>query len=94
MRAALDKDFMEETTTVTETQSDAQAAPKPKKGDATKAVKPATAYVIKVSAASPVRSVRSAGIIFTDIVQRLPADHAAIAELKSNPWLEVTEAAE
>ena len=82
-----------EETTVTETQPDAQATPKPKKGDV-KAAKPATAYVIKVSAASPVRSVRSAGIIFTDIVQRLPADHAAIAELKSDPWLEVTEAAE
>jgi hypothetical protein len=93
MGAALDKDFMEETTPVTETQPDAQATPKTKKGDV-KAVKPAVAYVIKVSAASPVRSVRSAGIIFTDIVQRLPADHAAIAELKTNPWLEVTEAAE
>ena len=84
---------MEETTTVTETQSDAQAAPKLKKSDV-KAVKPATAYVIKVSAASPVRSVRSAGIIFTDVVQRLPADHAAIAELQANPWLDVTEVTE
>ena len=93
MGAVKVKDFMEETT-VTETQPDAQATPKPKRGDAVKAVKPATAYAIKVSTASPVRSVRSAGIIFTDIVQRLPADHAAIAELKSNPWLDVTEAAE
>ena len=84
---------MEETTSVTETQPDAQAAPKPKKGDV-KAVKPATAYVIKVRAASPVRSVRSAGITCTAIVHVLPADHAAIAELKSNPWLDATEVTE
>lgn len=93
MGAVKVKDFMEETT-VTETQPDAQATPKPKRGDAVKAVKPAIAYAVKVSDSSPVRSVRSAGIVFTGVPQQLPADHAAIAELKANPWLEVADVTE
>lgn len=51
-------------------------------------------YAVKVGKESPVRSVRSASIIFTDAEQVFGEDDARLVELQRNPWLEVREVTE
>lgn len=51
-------------------------------------------YAIKVGKESPVRTVRSASIIFTDAAQIFGGEDERLAELQRNPWLEVTEVTE
>lgn len=51
-------------------------------------------YAVKVGKDSPVATVRSAGSVFTREAQILAIEHEAMAELKNNPWLEVTEVTE
>ena len=51
-------------------------------------------YAVKVGKNSPIATVRSAGIVFTGEAQIFAVEHEAMAELKNNPWLEVTEVTE
>lgn len=51
-------------------------------------------YTVKVGKESPVRTVRSAGIVFTSEAQFIVLDHPALAELRANPWLETSEVME
>lgn len=51
-------------------------------------------YAVKVGKNSPIATVRSAGIVFTGEAQIFAVEHEAMAELKNNPWLEVSEITE
>ena len=68
-----------------------QAAATPK---AKARVKSVIGYMVKVNGSSPVKSVQSAGVIFTGEGSTIVADHPSLAELQSNPWLDVTEVTE
>lgn len=68
-----------------------QSPTEPTVPEATPAVK---GYAVKVGKDSPVRTVRSAGIVFTGEAQFIAVDHSAVSELRNNPWLDVTEVTE
>jgi hypothetical protein len=57
-------------------------------------VKSVIGYMVKVNGSSPVKSVQSAGVIFTGEGSAIVADHPSLAELQANPWLDVTEVTE
>ncbi len=71
--------------------AEAQTAATPK---AKSKVKSVIGYMVKVNGSSPVKSVQSAGVIFTGEGSTIVADHPSLAELQSNPWLDVTEVTE
>lgn len=71
--------------------AEAQTAATPK---AKSKVKSVIGYMVKVNGSSPVKSVQSAGVIFTGEGSAIAADHPSLAELQSNPWLDVTEVTE
>lgn len=78
-----------------DTRSDSQASTEPQATPKAKAkAKTVIGYMVKVNGASPIRSVRSAGAIFTGEGSEITADHPALAELQANPWLDVTEVTE
>jgi len=71
--------------------AEAQTAATPK---AKSKVKSVIGYMVKVNGSSPVKSVQSAGVIFTGEGSTIVADHPSLAELQANPWLDVTEVTE
>ena len=75
----------------TPSSAEAQTAATPK---AKSKVKSVIGYMVKVNGSSPVKSVQSAGVIFTGEGSAIAADHPSLAELQSNPWLDVTEVTE
>ena len=81
---------MEDTSNATST-AETQASATPKAKAKAKSV---IGYMVKVNGSSPVKSVQSAGVIFTGEGSTIVADHPSLAELQANPWLDVTEVTE
>lgn len=51
-------------------------------------------FAVSVSVTSPVRMVRSAGLLFSPTKEVLTEGNPALAELQANPWLTVEEVTE
>lgn len=51
-------------------------------------------FAVSVSVTSPVRMVRSAGLLFSPTKEVLTEGNPALAELQANPWLTVEEVIE
>lgn len=81
---------MEDTSNAPST-AETQASATPKAKAKAKSV---IGYMVKVNGSSPVKSVQSAGVIFTGEGSTIVADHPSLAELQANPWLDVTEVTE